>query len=96
VQLFSEITSRLNRQNQSFAKLAEAIHDNRRLWTTLAVDVADADNSLPKELRAQIFYLAEFTHQHSSKVLNGQASVAPLIEINMAILRGLNGNRGQQ
>jgi flagellar protein FlaF len=56
----------------------------------MAVDVADKDNSLPSSLRAQIFYLAEFTELHSSKVINEDANVDVLIEINTAVLRGLN------
>lgn len=72
-----------------FARLAEALHTNRRLWTMLAADVAEGSNGLPPELRARIFYLAEFTAQHSRKVLRGGDSVDILIEINTAVMRGL-------
>ncbi|MFB2532010.1 flagellar biosynthesis regulator FlaF [Paracoccus sp. p3-h83] len=72
-----------------FAALARAIHDNRTLWTTLAVDVADPGNTLPAALRARIFYLAQFTAEHSQKVLAGAAEVEPLVFINTAIMRGL-------
>lgn len=94
-QLISQITSRLKsalaKEHPNIGPLAEALHQNRQLWTLLATDVADGDNSLPKELRAQIFYLAEFTFQHSSKVLAGDASADILIEINLAVLAGLTG-----
>ena len=96
VQLFSDITARLNRKNQTFPELVAAIHDNRRAWRILAVDVADSENNLPEKLRAQIFYLAEFTNHHSSKVLSRKADVGPLIDVNMAIIRGLNGEQGPQ
>lgn len=72
-----------------FVELAAAIHENRRLWTILAADVADADNSLPQDLRARIFYLAEYVDLHSTKVLARQVSVAALIDINAAMMRGL-------
>ncbi len=72
-----------------FNELALAVHENRRLWTILAADVAGTDNALPQDLRARIFYLAEFVDHHSSKVLAKQASVAALIDINAAIMRGL-------
>ncbi|MGG7566700.1 flagellar biosynthesis regulator FlaF [Rhodovulum sp. DZ06] len=72
-----------------FAALAEALHDNLRLWTLLAADVASDDNELPQQLRARIFYLAEFTRVHSRKVLSGDAKVRPLIDINTAIMKGL-------
>lgn len=72
-----------------FPALAGAIHRNRSLWTVLAADVADSANGLPADLRARIVYLAEFTSQHSSKVLSAGASAAPLIEINTAVMAGL-------
>lgn len=72
-----------------FSSLADALHENRRLWTTLAAAVADNENALPQDLRARLFYLAEFTETHSRKVLRGQGSVAPLIEVNTAVMRGL-------
>ena len=70
-------------------RLMQALHDNRRLWTALAADVADPGNGLPAPLRARIVYLAEFTRQHSSRVIDGTASAEVLVEINMAVMRGL-------
>ncbi len=72
-----------------FADLTRAIHENRRLWILLASDVAEQGNALPQELRAKIFYLAEFTNLHSSKVLKDPSQASVLIEINTAIMRGL-------
>lgn len=79
-----------NKKND-FPAFVRALNNNRRLWTLLASDVADKDNALPKELRAQIFYLAEFTMQHTAKVLTGVASEEPLLDINRSIMRGLQG-----
>ena len=72
-----------------FKELAQAVLENRRLWTILAADVANPENGLPDDLRARIFYLAEFTDQHSSQVLSGTASPEILVDINTAIMRGL-------
>ncbi|WP_324753311.1 flagellar biosynthesis regulator FlaF [Roseovarius sp. Pro17] len=89
----ARITHRLKsaaeRQPFSMVELAGAVNENRELWTLFATQVADGDNPLPKDLRARIFYLAEFTTQHSRKVLARQAGTDPLIEINTAIMRGL-------
>ena len=74
-----------------FSALAEALYDNRKLWSIFATDLADAGNRLPGELKARLLYLAEFTHHHTSKVLAREASVEPLLEVNMAVLRGLRG-----
>ncbi|MFV0334675.1 MAG: flagellar biosynthesis regulator FlaF [Tropicimonas sp.] len=92
--LFARITQKLRaaaEDSGKFNELAHALHENKRLWRTLAVDVADENNSLPELLRGQIFYLSEFVTHHSSKVLRGQASAGPLVDINMAIMRGLGG-----
>jgi flagellar protein FlaF len=92
-QLFSDVTTPLRQTaddaQTSFPRFAEAIHANRAVWTHLAAQVADGDNALPADLRARIFYLAEFTNFHSRKVLNGEASIEPLIDINTAVMRGL-------
>ncbi|MDQ2090550.1 flagellar biosynthesis regulator FlaF [Marimonas arenosa] len=94
-ELFARITHKMRaaaaRGQAGFAALAEALHNNRQLWTMLAADVADGDNALSKDLRARIFYLAEFTHDYSGKVLSKGASIAPLVEINAAMMRGLRG-----
>jgi flagellar protein FlaF len=75
----------------SYSALAEALHDNRLLWTALAADVAGDDNGLPRELRARLFYLAEFAVAHGRKVLGGAADPQVLIDINTAVMRGLRG-----
>lgn len=73
----------------AYPGLVRALHDNRKLWTVLAAHVADDGNDLPQDLRARIFYLAEFTTAHSSEVLKGAASPDVLVEINRAIVKGL-------
>jgi len=98
-QLFTEATSRLRRTAsqlpKGFAAFAEAIHANRAIWTHFAAQVADDHNALSEDLRARIFYLSEFTSFHSRKVLKGEADVAPLVEINIAMMRGLSPKDGQ-
>ncbi|WP_397541815.1 flagellar biosynthesis regulator FlaF [Roseovarius salis] len=95
---FARITSRLKsaggRQGTDMRVLAAAVHDNRRLWALLAADAAADGNRLPGPLRAQIISIAEFTRRHSALVLRRQASVAPLLEVNTAIMRGLRDAQG--
>lgn len=76
---------------KGFPALVEAIHLNRKLWRIFAIDVADKGNALPPDIKSRILYLAEFTQQHSSKVLSRTGSASSLIEINLSILRGLRG-----
>ena len=89
--VIARITYRLKAaiEGDDFPALVQALHENRQLWRTFAVDVADPANALPKDLRARIFYLAEFTAEHTSKVIKKKASAVPLLEINTAIMRGL-------
>ncbi|MGI1662045.1 flagellar biosynthesis regulator FlaF [Palleronia sp. KMU-117] len=89
---FARITERLSRAATSgthFPALAVALTDNLRLWTLLAADVANRENSLPDSLRARIFYLADFTRTHTRKVLRNAATPEALVEINLAVMRGL-------
>ncbi len=96
-QIVGQITARMRsaakKAKANFPAFVQALQDNRRMWTIMAADVADTDNGLTKELRAQIFYLAEFTDQHTAKVLRDQGSVDVLVEINTAVLRGLNAGK---
>ena len=94
--LFAQITSRLKAVDEtdrtSFPTLAKAVSENQRLWGALAEDLMSDANQLPVPLRAQLISLAEFVRKHSLAVLGGRASIAALIDINTAILKGLRGD----
>lgn len=96
--LLARMTRQLNTaweaRKEKFPQLAEALHDNLRLWSVFARDVADDGNGLPQKLRAQLYYLYRFTEQHSRKVLKGEASIEVLVDINTAVMRGLRGDGG--
>ena len=98
-QAFARATRRLKQaegqSDQPVSELAAALHENQRLWIALAADVARDDNALPPELRAQLFYLNEFTQTHSRKVLGGGGDVNVLVDINTAIMRGLRGHKDE-
>jgi len=90
---FARVTRKLklsfDNPRTGYGHLAEALFENRRLWNLLAGEVAQQDNALPQGLRSQIFYLSEFTNHHSRKVLSNTATLGALIEVNVAIMRGL-------
>ena len=89
-QVLIQVTAALrNADAADFPALARAVHDNRTLWTRLASDVAEPGNGLPQGLKAQLFYLAEFTDHQSGRILKGDATVDALVEINTAVIRGL-------
>jgi flagellar biosynthesis activator protein FlaF len=81
-------------RSSDFPGLVRAVTENTRVWSTLASDVALPGNGLPEALRARLFYLYEFTAKHSRDVLDDKASVEVLADINMAVMRGLRGDRG--
>ncbi len=91
---FQKVTARLNqalRRGSPMSERATALHDNRKLWTILASDLADEDNGLPQSLRAQLFYLAEFSLLQSRQALKDAAALEALVDINTAVMRGLSG-----
>lgn len=96
--LLAQVTQRLRttwaNRATDFPAFVRAVTDNTQLWSTLASDVALPGNTLPAALRARLFYLYEFTAQHSRAVLEDKASVEVLAHINMAVMRGLRGDGG--
>lgn len=96
--LLARATKRLSaaasKRKECYSDLIVALDENQRLWSTLATDVADPGNSLPANLRAQLFYLYEFTADHSRKIRENNGSVEVLVDINTAVMRGLRGEGG--
>lgn len=99
-EVIARVTHRIKAAAQkgkrAFPQLVEALNDNRKLWTLLAADVSGQDNGLPPELRARIFYLAEFMQEQTRRILSGNGKVGPILEINTAILKGLSGRRANR
>lgn len=94
-EVIARVTRRLaaacTQRKQDFPGFIAALAENERLWSTLAMDVADDGNALPQGLRARLFYLYRFTADHSRKIRHEGANPEVLIEINTAVLRGLRG-----
>ena len=92
-QVFSQVTRDLaavrTGAHDYHANLAAALHKNMKLWTFLAGEVAIEANKLPAQLRAGIFYLAEFTRHQTTKIRAGEADPDVLVEINTMMMRGL-------
>lgn len=97
---FAEVTRELAEhvgdEHVDFPRLATALHRNQVLWGILADDVASGENELPASLRAQLFYLAEFTTVQTQRILKSEATVDALVDINTAIMSGLRANEGAE
>lgn len=92
--LFAEITAALSSAwdaGQRGAALMPALHRNRELWTTLSADCGAAGNGLPDALRASIISLALWVDRFTSEVVAGRETVAPLLDVNRAMMEGLGG-----
>ncbi|MBP7001947.1 flagellar biosynthesis regulator FlaF [Amaricoccus sp.] len=93
--VFARVTHRMSAVDEgdksAFPALAAAVSDNQRLWGVLAEDLLSEGNRLPAALKGQLVGLAEFVRKHTLRVLAGKAPVAPLVEINTTIMRGLRG-----
>lgn len=91
--VFLQITSRLEMAQQTnnpkSIDYISALGDNQLLWNALGADVASSGNQLPKELKAQIFYLSEFMTHHTNLVRKGEATLQAIIDINKMIMEGL-------
>ncbi len=92
LKIFTDITGRLAAADASLpggmSNLATALQDNARLWNLIYLDITNPNNNLERELKSGLIYLAEFTGQHTSKVLKGEAGAEILVEINKNIISG--------
>ena len=90
-EVFSRVTRMLRQaaeESHGFYLIA-AVHKNNQLWTILATDLASPGNGLPDEVRARLLSLAGFSLRHGHLAMAGKAKVDPLIDINLAMMRGL-------
>ncbi len=71
------------------SRLHEALHWNRRMWSTFATDCAIEGNKLPKMLRAQIISLSIWVGKYSSQVIHDGEDIQALIDVNKAVMEGL-------
>jgi flagellar protein FlaF len=71
----------------------DALDWNRRLWATLASDCAGEGNALPEALRAQIISIGIWVARYTSDVMRKGEKIQPLIDVNRAIMQGLQGQK---
>jgi flagellar biosynthesis activator protein FlaF len=93
--LFGQVTHALleiqKLPTSDVVKRMDAIDWNRRVWTFMAGDCMGSDNALPEQLRASIVSLSLWVGRYSSEVMQKNADIEPLIEINRTIMQGLAG-----
>lgn len=90
--LFAQITREMiaARDNNAPAnEMADALHRNRELWSTLAGDCGAQGNGLPPDLRANIISISIWVNRHTTDVIRGVQSIDDLIEVNRNVMEGL-------
>ncbi|MGA0614742.1 flagellar biosynthesis regulator FlaF [Paracoccus sp. KR1-242] len=90
---FSRVTRMLHlapRECRSDATVV-AVSRNNELWTLLATDLADPANGIEDQVKAGLISLAIFSLRHGQSVLSGKATTDALIDINLAVMKGLRG-----
>ncbi|MEM6649153.1 MAG: flagellar biosynthesis regulator FlaF [Pseudomonadota bacterium] len=98
-EVFTRITARLEaadiKQPGGATALATALGENKRLWITLAIDLANPQNTCPDEIAAGLISLAAFVESHTRAVIDGKASQSILVEINKNIIKGLTSEEAE-
>lgn len=90
--VFLRITLALERsrgEDWRSSSFKDALWRNMELWNRLRADLLDEDNGLPRQLRAGLVSLSLSVDRHSRSVLRGEATMDLLIDINRAIMGGL-------
>ena len=93
--LFGQVTRALMHastlESSEIAARIDALDWNRRLWSALATDCSDPDNSMVPALKAQIISISLFVSRHSSVIMRGEDDFEALIDINRMVMQGLAG-----
>lgn len=89
--VFAQITAEMESVTPQMmpGERARILGRNRELWNILTFCAIDDNNQLPVELRAKIVSLGRWADGECSRVLQDNASLSGLIELNKTIMRGL-------
>ncbi|WP_119680941.1 flagellar biosynthesis regulator FlaF [Indioceanicola profundi] len=89
--VFAQVTAELEgcvAGTDRFAVI-RAVDRNRRLWGALVADLAEGENLLPDQLKAGLVSLGLWVNRYSGQVLADGSPLAPLIDVNRTVMKGL-------
>jgi flagellar biosynthesis regulator FlaF len=78
------------------ADLPSAIHENRLVWTAFAADLIDEENACENSLRAGLLSLTRWVFAESDRVLRARKNPQALIDVNRAVMLGLQPDTAAQ
>ncbi|MFZ4761690.1 MAG: flagellar biosynthesis regulator FlaF [Alphaproteobacteria bacterium] len=93
--LFGNVTAALIEAEETpddYIKRIEALTWNRDMWATLRIDLNNPDNKLPDDLKVNLISLSIWVEKHTFKVMDNEAKMKPLIDMNKVIMEGLRGS----
>ncbi|MQP67261.1 flagellar biosynthesis regulator FlaF [Niveispirillum sp. SYP-B3756] len=93
--VFQQVTLQLESAGRGEDRQARihAVSRNRMLWNTLVADLGEEGNLLPVELRANLISLGLWVDRYSGQALQSDRPLAPLVDVNRAIIQGLTDRR---
>lgn len=100
INAFINMAAALNKVKENWEtekqNLPEVLEKNRLLWTVIASAMQESDCPQPIEVRKNILQLAAFVFNRTLDLLGKPypEGINVLVNINMNIARGLNGNAG--
>jgi flagellar biosynthesis activator protein FlaF len=62
---------------------------NKKVWDAFMVDLVDDRNQLPKDIRQSLIKLSAWVSRQTFAVMDGNAGIDALIEVNSNIMDGL-------
>ncbi|MBR1605548.1 MAG: flagellar biosynthesis regulator FlaF [Alphaproteobacteria bacterium] len=98
IRAFINMASALNKIKENWEtekqNLSDVLDKNRLLWTVIASAMQEQDCPQPADIRKNILQLATFVFKRTLDLLGKPSpeGLNVLININMNIARGLNGN----
>lgn len=72
-------------------ELMDILWENERLWQALMTDLAQPENTLPAALKAGLLSIGGWVERYTATILGGKGDLAPLIEVNRNVEKGLAG-----
>jgi flagellar protein FlaF len=90
--LLSQVTAALRTaksQPNDRQKFYNALVWNKKVWDAFLCDLIDDRNQLPKPMRKSLVELATWVSKQTFKVMDGNATIDSLIEVNGSVMDGL-------
>jgi flagellar protein FlaF len=70
-------------------KYYDALIWNKKVWDALLADLVDDRNRLPKDVRNSLIQISAWVSKQTFAVMDGEAGIDTLIEVNNNIMDGL-------